>query len=383
MRNALYVGSDIGSKNTAMAIHAQNVAKLFRLVGYNTYFLCRDNGDKLNRIYDGNYIYVDNYFNIPKISSLERKLDLITSFKLMKKVVKVVEEKNIECIIFYGIRGEKKLIDFCKRKKIKIYIDRVDWFEMSDRKQNLTNRITQYYCDKNILEYDFLSDGVISISKYFYDYYSKNKINTVWIPPIFDVENVEIKRKNHGKIKLVYAGSLGNNKDDIRPVVKGMIKRNYNHKNDFNLILIGISFDDLNKEFGNNNDWLKIGIEAKGKIPNQDVIKIVKDSDFSILLRQNKRYAKAGFSTKFAESMSYGTPVICTKVDGSDIVVTNKVDGFLIKNNEQETIDNILNIIAHLSSETIEQMKKSAYETAKKNFSIAEYQNKFKEFLIN
>ena len=53
----------------------------------------------------------------------------------------------------------------------------------------------------------------------------------------------------------------------------------------------------------NVNDLDKFGIFVHGRKSHEDVLKIVKETDSSVLLRQNKRYAKAGVSTKFCEAM--------------------------------------------------------------------------------
>ena len=68
-----------------------------------------------------------------------------------------------------------------------------------------------------------------------------------------------------------------------------------------------------------------------------DVLKIVKESDFSVLLRQNKRYAKAGVSTKFCEAMKLGVVGLCAQVNGTDLFVKNMTNGILIKDNSVRT----------------------------------------------
>ena len=47
-----------------------------------------------------------------------------------------------------------------------------------------------------------------------------------------------------------------------------------------------------------------------GRIPHNDVITIVSNADYSILIRDNNLVNSAGFPTKFVESISCGTPVI-------------------------------------------------------------------------
>lgn len=50
---------------------------------------------------------------------------------------------------------------------------------------------TKYVADKSIEIYDEKANGVISISKYFYDFYHNKGQNTIWIPPVFDIKKKE------------------------------------------------------------------------------------------------------------------------------------------------------------------------------------------------
>ena len=125
------------------------------------------------------------------------------------------------------------------------------------------------------------------------------------------------------------------------------------------------------------------GIQFFGKLPNEDAKKIIKKADFSVLLRQNKKYSKAGFSTKLAESMCLGVPVICTKVGGSDSVIKNMYNGILINDNEHQTLLDILHYVLSLSDEQIIYLKNNAFETALELFSIKSNAKKLKNLLEN
>lgn len=65
------------------------------------------------------------------------------------------------------------------------------------------------------------------------------------------------------------------------------------------------------------------GINCYGRLSHENTLSIVRKADFSVLMRENKRYAKAGVSTKFVEAMSLAVPSICTAVGGTDAFVTD------------------------------------------------------------
>ena len=99
------------------------------------------------------------------------------------------------------------------------------------------------------------------------------------------------------------------------------------------------------------------------------------------MMRENKRYAKAGVSTKFVEAMSLAVPSICTAVGGTDAFVSDGVDGFLIKDNSVYEILDKLELIVNTDSSEILQMKLNALNKAKHVFSEEQYFEVTKLFL--
>ena len=133
----------------------------------------------------------------------------------------------------------------------------------------------------------------------------------------------------------------------------------------------------------NVHDLKRFGIFVHGRLNHEDVLRIVKNMDFSVLLRQNRRYAKAGVSTKFCEAMKLGVPSICTRVNGTDLFVKNNENGFLIKDNSIDTLVEMLNNILQMREEDILKMKKSAYKYAEEIFSKEKYIDNMARFLDN
>ena len=144
--------------------------------------------------------------------------------------------------------------------------------------------------------------------------------------------------------------------------------------------LIGVTLEQVENVTG-EVCWQKYGIDIHGRVSNSIAKKIIQKADFSFLLRENKQYAKAGFSTKFAESMCLGVPVICTKVGGADSVITHMYDGICLDNNDILTIEKTLIILMNKSSEEIIEMKNNAYITASRLFNIDSYTQEMSGFL--
>ena len=374
-KEIMYVG-DVGKPNTALSIHAQNMARLFGKMGYHTTFIC-DAYKGMNKISDEtelfNYCYTSKFITIPKISAIEWLIDELTGWKYRKIVKEKIRSKKPEFVLMYGYAGESWMVKYCHKKKIPFIVERVDWFEKSDRTGFIERELFQRQVDKTILKTDKHVDGVISISKFFEEYYYKMNVPTIFVPPIFEFGNNDILKnyERSSMLHLVYAGSIGGNKDYIFPVLQAM-KRINSKKIYIHMDLIGLTLGQVENLTG-EACWQKYGVDILGRVPNSMAKRIIQSADFSFLLRENKQYAKAGFSTKFAESMCLGVPVICTKVGGADSVITHMYDGICLENNDISTIEKTLIFLMNKSSEEIMEMKSNAYITASRLFNIESY----------
>lgn len=382
-KEILYVG-DVGKPNTALSIHAQNMARLFGKMGYHTTFIC-DAYKGMNKISDEtelfNYCYTSKFITIPKISAIEWLIDELTGWKYRKILKEKIRSKKPEFVLMYGYAGESWMVKYCHKKKIPFIVERVDWFEKSDRTGFIERELFQRQVDKTILKIDKHVDGVISISKFFEEYYYKMNVPTIFVPPIFEFGNNDILKnyERSSMLHLVYAGSIGGNKDYISPVLQA-VKRINSKKIHIHMDLIGLTLGQVENLTG-EACWQKYGVDILGRVPNSLAKRIIQKADFSFLLRENKQYAKAGFSTKFAESMCLGVPVICTKVGGADSVITHMYDGICLENNDISTIEKTLIFLMNKSSKEIMEMKRNAYITANGLFNIESYVDGMDEFL--
>lgn len=104
----------------------------------------------------------------------------------------------------------------------------------------------------------------------------------------------EIVPTSHGR-HLVYAGAPAQ-KDLILPYLIA-IKDINNDQVKVVADIVGVTKEQV-KTLLQIDDPEKIGIIAYGRVPHEECVKVIEKADFSILFRENLRYAKAGFSTK-------------------------------------------------------------------------------------
>lgn len=383
----LYFG-DIGNPSSASAIHVRNRAAIFKELGYKVYAVCDTPKSKKKLETDVfiEYRYFPPIKGSGKIRGIKWNIDLLFAnkkFSYAKKMIDIIKPKIVILYEVNSVAFQNKMRRYCNRKGINLIIETTEWMETSKERSLSANLIiSQKDIQKRYT--DRKCKNVIAISSFLAEHYKAQGCNVVCIPPTFPsfIKKDEVKRVKDQRcgadIRLVFAGSLSN-KDYLIELIEALLIINKEK--------IRVSFDVIGpseKEIVcciNEKDLIKYGIFVHGRKSHDDVLKIVKESDFSVLLRQNKRYAKAGVSTKFCEAMKLGVPSICTQVNGTDLFVENMINGILIKDNSVETLVSALEDILKIDEAKILEMKMNAYEYADKEFSTKKYIDDMKYFL--
>ena len=345
MKKILYVGQ-IAIEGSASCTHVQNRARFFTNIGYNVYGLSecpKDKNDKANNTNFIKYIYMKPFPGKGKIRGACWVADQFLGFHTYNAIIKAVKDILPDIIILYELNSivvEERIRRYCERHNIRLIIEVTEWMEVENRKEIATRGIVwqkdiqKRYIDKRC-------GNIIAISEFLCEHYRRQGCNVIKLPPIvynFAENNQVLRDKNTvnlQQVRLVFAGTT-DFKDYLEPLLRAIRKIN-------------------------NND--------------------VKKADFSVLMRENKRYAKAGVSTKFVEAMSLAVPSICTAVGGTDAFVSDGVDGFLIKDNSVYEILGKLELIVNMDSSEILQMKLNALNKAKHVFSEDQYFEVTKLFL--
>lgn len=384
----VYIG-DIGEPNTASAIHVRNRVELFGKLGYEMHLVCDTpkNGKKIESNNTIQYHYLVPIEGKGKLRGIKWNIEMLFALKTYFSVKKIIDSLKPEVIILYEVTSialQNKIRRYCKKNDVKIVIETTEWMEMSKERSLSANLIVlqkdlqKKYTDKRC-------KNILAISSFLESHYKAQDCNVISIPPTFptlirldEVKNVKDTRCN-AKIRLVFAGSLSN-KDYLIELIKAILIIN-KEKIRISFDVIGPSEEDI-INYLKKNELKKYGIFVHGRKSHEEVLKIVAEADFSILLRQNKRYAKAGVSTKFCEAMKLGVPSICTQVQGTDIFVDNMKNGILVKDNSVETLVKTLEKIINMDQRSLLEIKQNAYEFAKKEFSIDKYVESMREFLL-
>lgn len=315
--------------------------------------------------------------NLPYPKSLVEWVKMLTS---IKQYVPYITKDTFAVIAYnHPAIALKKLLMYNKRIGIKTIADCTEWYEPQG---NVIFKWIKGWDVKQRMEFvNCKLDGIITISKYLDDYYKDKNVKTVLLPPLVDKKDAKWAATINGKsdcISLLYAGSPGGTKDRLDFVIDAL-NRVYLQGYSFKLDIVGITevtYRDVYLK--GENKLIPSFVHFWGRIPHQEVINKLRESDFQIFLREDHLANKAGFPTKFAETISAGT-IVLTNASSNlrDYMVEGK-NSFEINIGDDDYLYNSLLKPLSLTKERIKEIKGNI-DTGL--FDYRHYINKMSDFL--
>ena len=283
----LYIGGfELPDKNAA-AQRVVGIAKSLRDLGYKVVFInaiknCKEKKYEIKR-----------YFGFKTIEyGREDSLDyLVGAFTVINHIKHI--KPNIVIAYNYPAFSLSKINNYCKSNAIKCIADVTEWYDAKDG--NIIHRIIKKVDTECRMRYVHKKlSGIIAISRYLYDYY-KNDLKTVMIPPTVDIAdekwNVPVN-KSDKFTTFVYAGSPSAEKEKLDLVVDAI--ETIARSKPVQLNVVGITRNQFIQMYSWKKE-LSEYIVFWGRIDHKESLKIVKNADWSIVLRDNTRLVKAGF----------------------------------------------------------------------------------------
>lgn len=306
------------------------------------------------------------YKNLSYPSTTKEWLQHLAGSRELEYVKK--EMPDVVIAYNYPALGLWRLIHYCKRKGIKLIGDVTEWYHS----HNVLKWIDTEWRMKKLHK---KMDGLIVISNYLADYYSKCKI--VNVPPTVDLQallwNEITQQEDNGYITLLYVGSPGRgDKDKLDTVIDAI--RSYQN---LRLRIVGINEEQYKQLYGRvktpNN------VEFKGRLSHEEAVGELKKADFSIFFRDPTRVNNAGFPTKYAEAAAAGVPVITNRFSDLLEIVEQGKNGF-IADNTPESIKDTVRKVAGLTIEDVKTMKLYC-KSHKDKFDYKHYSQAIKAFM--
>lgn len=286
-------------------------------------------------------------------------------------------------VILYGgyMPYMLRLLPWCRKNGVSLVADLVEWYEPSHSRGAYLSpsSINTYISMRHLFN---KCDGIIAISSYLENYYLKQNCKVVRVPPTLDMVSLappeKYRKDKKGPLRLAYAGSPGK-KDLLKNVIEGMAIADP-EGDEIRLSVLGPSVDEV-RGLCCGASPLPGSIEVMGKMPQDEVLKIIGTADFSVLLREPLRFANAGFPTKFVESMASGTPVIANITSDLGKYLYDGVEGIVCSGHSPEAFAESLRHAMELTSEALGQMRLAAFSKAKNSFDYRNYSNKLAAFI--
>ena len=382
MKKALFVTWDKYPNGDAGAVRTHVIAKILQSIGYQSTVAGMGETTHFKFKEFDNVSYVSmclSSFGI--LSRIKGRLQFHKNLKHM-----LFNEEHVWDVIVVS-SVPLKTLNFLKRYSINNSIpllhDSVEWYSPE---QFSIGKLHPVYIAKDQWNRRHIDKyvRVIAISTFLENYFKNRNIMTTRIPAIMDIPQITYDKKTDPqKIVFVYAGSPGK-KDYLNVVIQGFATLENNIEYEFNVL--GITKNQLVALCGVEPAYIeKLGDKlcCMGRVPRERVLQELKKADFTILMRSSKqRYAKAGFPTKFVESLATATPVIANLTSDLHMYLKDGENGYAVPDESADSLAKVLMQALELTHEERCNMQKKARESAEIFFDYRQYVDSI-ELLLN
>lgn len=393
----IYVGNFLFPHGDAASNLVESNGRILNNLGYNVIFIGKDSTfDSNSSLMDTKQSYeFSEYLTIPFPKGLK---GLVKSYKRYNDVIELFKsyKYDLEAVILYGSPATNsflvyKIKKWCMQNGIPFIGNIADISALSHG--TIIGRVlkwSNYLVLRSYLKYD--TNGVIAVSEYIKDYFSYKQKRMIIIPPLVNTEQFPKPYiEDSSKIILIYAGipfpidgrkvDVSSYKDRIDIVIE-LLNEVYKITQNFRLDIYGLTKEQYLSVVKKDKDLLdqmSQVIVFHGKTNHKQVLTAVSGADFTINLRDINRMTMAGFSTKFVESVSCGTPIITTNTSDLKNYLEEGKNGFFIDIKNKENAIKTLLTIFNCSKEEILTMKEYCYKS--KIFDYRNYIDKMQDFL--
>ncbi|MFH0865658.1 MAG: glycosyltransferase family 4 protein [Bacteroidota bacterium] len=231
-------------------------------------------------------------------------------------------------------------------------------------------------------------DGLLIISTNLEEYYKKFNSNYIRIPILTDVKlNTSPQKKSlqPGDIFTIgFTGFIDITKEgfDIFYNALGKFKKEFNK---FELHLYGHYIKNESgrlKRIALENNIEK-NIIYHGHVKQTEIFECTKKHHLLILPRGENPQTKYGFSTKLAEYMISGTPVLVTNISDNGLFIKDGENGFIIEKADATLFYKKLLYIIKNYNQFGETIPVNAFRTARQHFDFSNYADAMVQLIEN
>lgn len=344
-------------------------------------------GDTISETTKNKYISLDDYSGF---KGLKKYKKLFYNKSVIKKILDIEKPDIILIYSVLSFRNVAFVKRYARKHNIRLIFDVVEMRKLFSSFSpfaffgyNLHNfLISHYFINKK-------TDGVICPTTYLKEYLcTVRKSKNVFLFPItMDVDSLPKFHKNRDidKVTFLYAGNPSNKRDLIVNIIKGFNLLPKEYKEKLLLIVCGPKADYLI-----NHEKLPVKEYEKskeftlylGRLEKQKLYKMYPNIDFTLLLKNpKKRFSKAGFPTKMAESFACGVPMIGNFSGDMALYMKNNYNGYVCENTTPSSFKDAIKVAIDEYEQIHSTLSMNSLKTAKDKLENRNFYLDFADFL--
>jgi glycosyltransferase involved in cell wall biosynthesis len=393
----IYIGGFEFPDRDSGGLRVLSMGKSLKRAGYDVFFMGVEKEPRAeDRLPDGRYCYQGFYYDSDKLPNdglvarckrvLFTHLTGITTFNR----VRVMDLTAVRAIIAYNASPVLlwRLNGFCRKKRILFIADTTEWYDPTHVPLGSLGPFA-WSSEARMRWVQPRISSLFTTSSFLERYYRNNGCAVLRLPHLIDTKEIDanlldLPPRQDQALRLVYAGSPGK-KDLITNAVRGLREIcSSGERAKVELHLVGVTRTSLAAHLGDEAgilDEMENSIVYYGRVPHAIACKTVAQSDFSVLLRPDKRFAHAGFSAKLVESLSLGVPVIATLTSDIGLYIRDGREGILLDDALPQTFASGIRRILAMPRESWKTMKSEARRQAEACFDYRRHSDALKEFI--
>lgn len=393
-KSIIYIG-DFDLRNENVQAHlVKNNTKILNRLGYSVALIGvnRENDaeqisafPKLSIGKDNQYLELENTLTVRGLFKYKRIERQILAF-----MNGVARQGNVQFVISYQAPTYAPILKavavWCKRQGVKYIVNCADItaFDSQPLLRRMVMTMNWNYLYKVNREY---SDGLIAVSRYIENFYKKEGMPSVVIPPLFD-NSIEKEYELNDTTTFVYAGTpfvLKKNvntvgmKDRLDKIVDLCLSLSSGGVA-YQLLVIGITKDLYTTCIPRHKAALvdNKDIVFKGRLPHTETLEAVRNADYMLNIRDHNMMNEAGLSTKVVESVSLGTPVVMNSIGDTFKYLREGTTGYELSGDEKRDVVMLKTLCDKSFGERVILKKHCAGD---RTFTLEKYESKFEQFL--
>lgn len=288
--------------------------------------------------------------------------------------------------IFYLYPTSSVLVDYFLILYLKLFKKQMLFLEVNEVRrfgQGIRPKTVTYFkyaLHERLAKY---FDGLVCISKNIETYYKKYNKNTLLIPILSNVDNQYKNNCNYQGDKIFNIGFTGSIHIEKENLAIFFAALSMTFKKGYPIVL------NLYGPVSNENELYKLVdrydlnsvVKYQGMVKQELLTNILAKQDLLVLPRAQSQQNQYGFSTKLAEYLVSGVPVLITDVSDNLVYLTPNKDCIVADYRNSTSFSAQIECLIINYNEVAEQLAEKAFISARKKFSYLVHSSNFRNFL--